>query len=309
MPFVQTIKYFLREIIIYRRKCIRFTAFEIFINKNFNVSSIQIFGKEDKIPVYDIYIFGSDQIWNPKLTMGFDDIFFGFFKTNNLAKKISVAASTEIKELTKKEEEYLKGALENFDCISVRENNLQNLLQPLTNKKISTILDPTLIANKSVFEKITIQPKINKKYILLYMVRVDKNVIKIAHHLAEQLDADVIQLTIGINKGYVKNRYQCESPGEFLGWLKNASCIVSTSFHGTAFSIIFNKPFYAISLKDNSESRIENLLRKLNLENRFIDKSTKPIYSEIDYTAINAKLEELKKESILFLQTSLTNPK
>ena len=187
---------------------------------------------------------GSDQIWNPQITKGFHKPYFGYFDFSKENRKyIAYAASMEASSLTQEEKAFYKKALDNFNAISVRETTLADLLQPLTSKKIETVLDPTLLANTDIWNSIVKRPLLNCKYVLVYQVRFDKNTRRIAQDIANQIGAKVIEITAWINWKFKKNVYQCCSPEEFLGWIKYASCIVTTSFHGTAFSVIFNKDY------------------------------------------------------------------
>lgn len=298
------VKACIRESLLLVKRIRRYNAFQTFINKRFNLSPTV---KDKAIPpFYDVYIMGSDQIWNPKITKGFDPVYFGFFNFDKENRKyISYAASMETKELDKESKDFIEKALMNFDAVSVREAQLKTLLQPLTGKDIELVLDPTLLAYKKIWDAIAIRPKINKKYILVYQVRYNVNTTRIARQLAKNINAEVIEITANLQMHLPNKNRQCESPEKFLGWVKNANCIVTTSFHGTAFSVIFNRPFYCIKLDDGGDTRSESLLKNLNLNDRMIGKEDIPTFSPVDYAKVNLKLKELKRESLDFLKTSI----
>ena len=104
---------------------------------------------------------------------------------------------------------------------------------------------------------------------------------------------------------YTRHWYQKATPEDFVNILRNAACVVTTSFHGTAFSLIFNRPFYTLKLNKGWDERSTSLLNQLNLQNRQIDITSAPEFSEIDYTNINIGLDKLRKESQDFLISAL----
>ena len=211
----------------------------------------------------------------------------------------------EVIEISKDISSEIQKRLLNFSNISVREDILQTLLQPLTNKKISKVADPTLLLEKQEWSLIHKIPKFKKKYVLVYHVRWNNNSIRITNQIANQIDAEVVQLSIGLRVLYRKNVYQCASPEEFLGWIHNASCVITTSFHGTIFSALYEVPFYSLLLSDGRDSRIVSLLHELNLEDRLISKDDSPTFSPINYAIAKEKIQFLRTNSLTFLQNSL----
>lgn len=295
------IKSCIREILLLAARIKRYNAFDKFIKNRLNLSDRVM---ERKIPnCYDVYIMGSDQIWNPKITHGFDPVYFGYFDFKKSKRKyISYAASMEAKMLNVETKNFYIKALSNFDAVSVRETKLAELLKPLTSKKIETVLDPTLIADRSIWDSIIRKPNIKHKYVLVYQVRNNENTMRIASEIANQINAVVIEVTAWLNICFRKNRFQCASPEEFLGLVKNAACVVTTSFHGTVFSIVFNRPFYCIQLDDYGDTRAQSLLRQIGLSERMIKKNLTPDFTEINYDdGINKCLSQLHEESLHYL--------
>jgi hypothetical protein len=239
---------------------------------------------------------------------GYDKVYFGDFSVRPGSKIISYAASMSAAPLTAEQKDFFIVQFKRIDTISVRESALQALLQPLTDKNITTVLDPTLLLNKSRWDiLLKNKPPRKRKYILLYQVRYSAECIRISRDISRQLKADVIELTGNIDDWRLKkNKRQCAGPQEFVNLVKYAECIVSTSFHGTAFAIIFNKPFYSLRLNDGRDSRVEGLLESLGLCDRFITEEQHPVFSLIDYTTANSKLEQLRSSSALYLQNAIT---
>lgn len=302
---ISLIKHCIKETLLLPNRIKRHKAFDKFINNRLNLSHRII--KRNIPNNYDVYIMGSDQIWNPKITQGFDPVYFGYFDFPKGNKKyISYAASMETNELNAEIRDLYIKALNNFDAISVREAKLAELLQPLTLKKIETILDPTLIADIATWKSIIKRPNIKHKYILVYQVRNNKNTMRIASEIANQINAVVIEVTSRLDIHFRKNRFQCTSTEKFLGLVKDAACIVTTSFHGTVFSIIFNRPFYCIQLDDNMDNRSQSLLKQIGLSERMIKKDDTPNFTKIDYNdRINKCILKLREKSLCYLRDNI----
>lgn len=295
-------KAIIKECLVSTMRVKRFLAFNHFIKCKLNLSE-----KKEVNDKYDIYIIGSDQVWNPRITRGFHSPYFADFSFNkNKRKYVSYAPSMGSKELRKEEKTFYKQALQNFDSISVRESQLSILLRPLTEKKVSVVLDPALLAEPTIWESIIIKPKIKEKYVLIYQVRTNSNTMRIASNIAKQINGRVITLHAWLSPNISKNNFQCASPEEFLGWIKYASCVVTTSFHGTAFSIVFNTPFYTIKLENDVDVRSLSILKQVGLNERFISKDSSPKFTTIDFTNTNSKLLELRNLSKRFLLRAIS---
>lgn len=293
----------LQEIIVFPKRLKRYKAFSHFIGYKLNLSERVV---ENNIPAkYDVYIMGSDQIWNPKITRGFDAVYLGdFTHAESNSRYVAYAASMAVTELDGPSKCYLSNALSNFNAISVRERQLAPLLQPLTKNKIAVVLDPTLLADPEIWENVTEGPHIKGKYVLVYQIRRDVNILRIANEIAAQLDASVVEIA---NPNIHTNNYKfvSASPEEFVELFKNASCVVTTSFHGTAFSVIFHRSFYFVKLGGELDIRSENLLTTIGLGDRMITKDSSPMFSEIDYSIADMKLLQLKQFSLEYLTRSL----
>lgn len=294
-----TVKRLIKETIILPKRIFRYKKFDRFINKWLNLSLPNTVS-----PSYDIYIMGSDQIWNPLMTKGFEDKYFGYFSfPKNQKRYVAYAASMEAECLTKEEMEYYVKALENFDAIGVRESVLASLLQPLTTTKISTVLDPTLLADVSIWNSFLIRKK-RRPYVLVYQTRYDKNVMRISHCIAEQLHAEIVVLTTQptwrLNKAWKSDA----SPSDFVNLISSATCVVTTSFHAVTFSVIFKRPFYCIQL-GKGDIRLRSLLMDIQLSDRMVEKNSVPIFQPIDFGNSDKCLHKLRQLSYQFLLSSL----
>jgi len=293
---------FVESILTFYTKIKRRKVFKEFIHNKLDLSE----DVSGIIPnYYDLYILGSDQIWNFSLTRGFDKVYYGFFKTFKASKKITYAASFGKAIIKEKEMKSLEVALKNFDGISLREKESIPLLKSITKSEIVNVLDPTLIADISTWNNIALKPFIRKKYVLVYQVTIDKQTRIIADYVAKQINATIVEIPAWVTFQYLSNNQLTTSPEQFLGWIKYADCIITSSFHGTAFSILFNKPFYTVNLNDGSENRPKNLLEDLGLTKRLINKNSFPEYESIDFQDANKKLDILRQYSINYLNQFL----
>ncbi len=294
-----------RELWVLDKRIKRYYAFNDFISSNLHLSK-RINGKFIP-PDYDIYIIGSDQIWNPRITCGFDSVYFGGFQfAKGKRKYISYAASMGLQELGDSDKKFYASALQNLDSISVREFQTASLLQPLTSKKVETVLDPTLLVDVRIWDAMAVAPRIGKKYVLVYQIGIDSDIIKMARKIAKETDAVVVEIMAGIYSRKSKYRIQCATPKEFLGWLKYANCVVTNSFHGTAFSVIFNRPFYNIAGNRN-DVRSLSFLESIGLENRVKAKKSFPAFSEIDYSDVDEIINGLRRNSKYFIKKAIGN--
>lgn len=280
--------------------------FDLFLKNNFNLSKT-VLSAENMPSDYDLIFLGSDQIWSPQICYGFDSIYWGQFK-HDTTRLVTYAASlgghNELSDLEwKNVGRYLKG----FERISVREKKLQEDLENRVGIKSELVVDPTILVKETSFECLAKKPKeMPDNYVLVFSVAPTDNLYGFAEKVAAQTGSEIIVLTA--NKLW-KCKYRNVTPTveEFLGWFKYAKCIVTVSFHGTVFSVLFRKDFY--SLTNYMQDRAEQLLKALGLESRLIESDTRTInnmsFTHIDYSSVNEKLDSLRESSISFIKQSL----
>lgn len=223
---------------------------------------------------FDCYIAGSDQIWN---TAPFDFDWSYFLPFVKAGRKISYAASMgpyAKKQITQKE--LISKYLSSFDAISVREEETAKIVRQLTNKKIRTDLDPTLLLSaKEWSQYINEKPIIQDDYIFVYVPHFDKQTFDIAAFLGKSLKMPVIESTrvIGFRSPKYRNiHYSFETgPLEFLNLLKNSRLTVCGSFHAVLFSTLFKKPFFAVNGKN--DNRMNDFLTNTELSSQCVDKT------------------------------------
>ncbi|MDD3685587.1 MAG: polysaccharide pyruvyl transferase family protein [Bacteroidales bacterium] len=259
---------------------------------------------------YDVFILGSDQIWNKGILGYYDNVLWGDFTTNKDAKIISYAASGAVRVLEKEDFTYIESNLNKMHAISVREMSFKNLLQPLTYKPISTTLDPTLLANPDIFNKIAKQPKIEGKYVLIYLLSDSNSDIRIvAEQIAKEVKAEIHIITF-LNDKWIskKNIHETCSPEEFLGLFKHAEFVITNSFHGTAFSLIFQKEFLSFLSNQPKDERILSLLSKLELGHKAIAQKDNALFNwriKTNWDSVLQRLNIEKQHSTTFLTDSI----
>ncbi len=269
--------------------------------KSENISS-NIFEK------YDAVVTGSDQIWNIQ-TSDADDIFFLPYSIS--AKKIAYACSindTNFKE--KRCDDNLKERILNYDFISIREKSGVDKVSQFIDykKKVYTMLDPTLLNTKEMFEEITSVRLIKEPYIFLYIMGAGVDVLETTQKISKIMGLPVytimtkrgIKQILKIEKHGIKMEKKHTSPSDFLSLVKYSEMVITESFHGTAFSLIFEKKFICINTTNlegmiRNDQRIINILGLVGLSNRYIcqkDVSTFDFNEDIDYNIVTKKRME-----------------
>lgn len=281
-------------------KLLKKIRFHIF-RKNFcNYSPLkyQISYNDDD---YNQYIVGSDQVFNLDLTQNEKEFFLPHIKDNR--KKASYAASLGVSNLKEEQKFFFKEYLDSFSHISLREETGKSLLQNiLKNKEIIQSIDPVFLTTKNEWEKISKKRIIKRNYILIYSFKAFDVAYDIAKQLKQEQDIDIVSISDRLTKLKSDVTYQRGvGPKEFLSLVQHADYIITDSFHGTAFSIIFNKNFTAIPYK-GTESRFIDMLSKFSLTNRIAYSISDLKNSIIDYETVNLRIKEYTQESYKYFK-------
>ena len=220
---VEKILYIIRLPFIYHNKRRASLAFDTFLNSSFRFSGI-VTGINDIPSNYDIIIFGSDQIWSPKICKGFDPVFFGQFEKKN-CRFISYAASLEeFPSFTMSQWKEITELLSHFDAVSVREKEFKKELSIRTQQNIEWVVDPTLLISSNILEKVAIKPHFDK-YVLLFTVQEGNLPYKLATQIAKDRGCQIVRvraiplMNIKTKEKGVINVGAC-SPAEFVGYIK-----------------------------------------------------------------------------------------
>lgn len=263
---------------------------------------------------YNVYLAGSDQIWNPQITHWNPAYFLNFIGEDFL--KVIYAASLALtdKEIGRLEGKF-KDQLESLEYISVREQVSAECLHKITGKRITTVLDPTMLLEAQDYEKLIPEKKlVNGKFILFYFLTHDTAAVDWANLMSLKFGYPIIHYFADMpekvfNAG--SGDFTFAGPGEFLWYIKNAELVFTNSFHGTVFSILFQKPFYTYTTKRDMLTRVLDLTERLGLTGRRLsnESSLKQVTLEIDYTEANKRLAQERKCSWEYLIHALKGNK
>lgn len=268
-------------------------------------------------PFADIYVTGSDQVWNSTYNGGLDRAYFLDFVPKE-SKKIAYSASIGMDRFPVEEENEVQKLLSAYNSISVREKKAIEILGSLGITNVSHVLDPTLLLDKSQWLKLVDTKCFRKKepYLLLYSVeslRERQLIEDIAIRIAKKRCLKIY----AIYYSGIETKFKCSdsnfyyaTPDMFISLFSQADYVVVSSFHGTAFAVNFNKQFVSISPK-HFNSRVSSLLGICGLENRYI--YNKEDYKDdvddypIDYIKVNDILSRERLISDMFINDSLAN--
>ena len=296
------LRYIVKNLISYRKMRKSSRVFDEFLKVRLKLSP-RVYSACDIPSYYDCIVFGSDQIWNPRLCGGFNPVFWGAFPKRNV-KFVSFAASLgEPKELNEEHWNRIGCLINVFDKISVREKELKICLENRFHIEVKRCLDPTLLVNQNCFEEILYTPQ-DTDYVFLYNVQKDPYATKFARFIAEKLNCKVI---LGQAKPDVRKNIEvgCKlvegfAPEMFLGYIKNARLVLANSFHAIAISLVFRKNFY--SLDCARPGRVKDLLASLGLLDRHVSSRDLNIdINDVDYSLLSSKLQTLRAESLQFI--------
>ena len=263
-------------------------------------------------PIYDVYMVGSDQVWNPNASSSIEPYFLTFAPHSALT--VSYASSFGVSKIENNSiANRIKLGLSSIKTISVRESSGVNLVKELTGRTAQLVCDPTLLLNKSEWTMF-MKPVSNmpQRYVLIYQLSESDAIVKLATRIGKQEQIPVYRICkrafkVKKDKGVVN--ILNAGPSEFLSLITNASFIITNSFHGTAFSINFEVPFYTVvSAKKKNNNRMESLLDYVGLGKRIVkddvDITNLPIVG-YDVNATQLKLKSFRLESEKFLEDAL----
>ena len=281
---------------IYRK---RFKVFEKFSDTLIKQTRINTYDEINK--EFSMICIGSDQIWNPYFLNNF---YYSFGKFSNNA--FSYAASFGIEKIPDEYKEEIKDGLEKIKNISVREEKGADIVEEFISKRPEVNIDPTLLLTYKEWNKIVEIPKSlpNKKYILTYFLgKYSNKRRKYINDFAKKNNLEVVSLA------QIKDiKYYFMGPSEFLYFIKNCEMVLTDSFHGAIFSIIYKKPFYIFNREEKIESmnsRIETLLKKFDLKEREIKDYSQSLEFDCDFSKVDSILEIERKKSMEYLKNAI----
>lgn len=301
LSVIRNLLLFLRAIFIVPTRLKRKKIFERFLRNHIDVCSVDLANLNSS---FDAFFLGSDQIWNPQITSGLDKIYFGQFPAARGKKLIAYAASAGSCKYLLPYANVLQSLILNFHAISVRERSLADYLQKITNNTIHVTIDPVLLAGRSIYSKLAHKKISRKPYLLSFQLVYNELQSLIAKEIAKEKGLNVIELS-SLESLKQRKLLVAESPESFLSLFLEASYVVTSSFHGTVFAILFEKDFNTVSLDAMQSERMSDLLRSLNLYDRLVIDGNQPTTASIDFNVVNKRLDELRASSQMFIKEVL----
>lgn len=249
----------------------------------------------------DVYITGSDQVWGPVIDGSYDNA-YGLSFINNV-KKVSYAASFGRVDFNNEIEEYYKKLLAEYTYLTAREDSAVEIIKNF-GYDVEQSLDPTLLLDKNYWSKY-VQPNKNGKYILIYQIHNDSRLGEYAKKIAKGKGIKLIRISASYHQIIREGKFKYNpSVEEFLTYIKNAECLITDSFHGTAFAINFNTNFVAVMPNSKTGSRNISILNLTGLKGRLLTDfdNLELADKKIDYNKVNEILDIERKKSLSILK-------
>lgn len=250
---------------------------------------------------YYTLITGSDQVWNPDITDGLKELFF--CRVDGVTKRISYAPSIGKEKYNDEDAEKAKKWVKELDYCSLREANSAEYIANLTGVKTECVCDPVFLPDRSVYEKIASERISDKKYVLVYSIVRNEKMLETAKAFAENQGLELIEICQMKDRKAAHKQYTNLGPDKFISAIKHSEYVFTNSFHGTAFSLIFEKELFAFENRERG-TRITNILEKASLVNRLVDDSCVLPEGKCDYTN-KAAFDEYVENSKAFLKCAL----
>lgn len=249
------------------------------------------------------YVCGSDTIFAVP-EFGFDDGYYANYDAMK-GRSVAYAASFGDYDIPEDSLSLLRDRLDNFNSIALRENDKIPLVRSLYGKPLYKVVDPTLLLSPEDYDPITETPANDRPYLLLYSRRRNVQMDEFAEKYASDHGLEIVEISLNaMNADRHTMRYDA-GVEEFLGLVKNASMVVTNSFHGMIFAVQFRRPFYIFSRK-LCDIKIAEMLDQFGIDGRLINSSVTQEAPEIDYDRVHERIADLRKESLDILRQELT---
>ena len=302
----------------------RVTAFNKFRKKylNFSPREYKMYSQlQNSTHECDAYVCGSDQIWNPTFYNKCNPAYYLAFVEDSIPK-IAYAPSIGINDIPTQYLDDFKQYISRFDSLSSREQTGVEIIEKYTHRKATLVLDPTLLLPGKSWRRLIPKrrPITKKRYLLCYLFAQHEYYDLVIERLSKQLQCEVVIIPV-IDREYIVKHHTPLGVGpiEFINLIESADFILTDSFHGTVFSLLFNKSFYCLK-RDNDvdcysmNSRLYNILNLVNMKDRLLtqEEALDTDYSRISddaYCAISDRIEVLRENSITYLKNALGDHK
>ena len=258
----------------------------------------------DRIPTdFDAYVIGSDMLWSyDTASDAFEPVYMGEFSRKPESKVVGYAISGTPRSFRRLGEERKFDFCANFDALSVREQSLADIVSYYTGQPTACCIDPTLLTTKDLWADFSRTESPRKPYLVTYYLRTfcltRETLDAKLEALAQAQGLDIVDID-------VTGRTAPLRVEDFVSILRDAAYIVTDSFHGVAYSLIFERPFHALTLHDSYDDRYADILRAIGAEAQLVDTDFDPAIPQIDYPALHERIREYRSGSLVFLKQNL----
>ncbi len=283
--------------------------FDNFMRKDILLSS-EVYFTADELAYadYDVIVFGSDQIWNTDLTNGIAFEYLGKHFDNSITRLISYAASCGKDSLKPEWKNDFLPLLQRFQSLGIREKAFADFLCDEYGLPAQTVLDPVFLLEKAEWEQMVsnINVSDNGPYLLVYAFQTEDDIYHLARKIATERGLKLVVISYK-KEDKLNDMLQLTDAGpkDFVALIHNADFICTSSFHGMAFAILFEKNFYCMGHPLYSQRNID-LLNMIGMRDRLFTKETEiKKIDDCNYTHAREKLIALKKHSLKFLKEAI----
>lgn len=287
--------------------------FDSFIRKNIPLTKPTLYTIDDlkKLPVEGVvYISGGDQLWNSFHPSGRDDAYKLTFISG--VKKLAIGTSMGRTSFSDEELRELSSKVKDFSFIGLREQSTVELLKPYLSTPVNHVVDPVLLLRKNDYLKLCgDKPYIKDPYLLMYMTAKSEKLNKTVEYVSKKLGLKIVHVS-GFSKKCKCNYFlKSIGPETLLNLIVHARFVISSSFHATLFSILFEKQFCSFLPESGTNTRIEDLLSFYGLSNRIIHDASevKRTDSLIDYTQVTNTVEHFSEQSRQMIISAISSKK
>ena len=252
----------------------------------------------------DGFVCGSDTIFCINEFKGFVEGYYANFDCMR-GRSVSYAASFGDPTFTPEDYQTLNDRLKNFRAIGIREYGMLDYVRNHCGVRAERVIDPTLLAEASCYDKITAKPQMNEKYLLYYSRRYNRKMEQFAEQMAKERGLKFVEISIratNAEKGHIM-RYDA-GVEEFLSLVNNAECVVTNSFHGVIFAVQLRTPFYCFS-REQGDTKIGEVLSLFGLNNHIMIDGTEKVPSMIDFDVVHDRIADARKGCEEYLKYAL----
>ena len=254
-------------------------------------------------------VVGSDQVWNFDLKTIIDKRYLLDYIADP-AKKVAYGASMGSSDFPAESRQEIEDAIRQFRAVSCREFDGAERLSHIRGEDVPVVVDPTLVVDPTVWDKLAdkVPAQAKNPYVYVYLREKSLRAMELAQSVAAKRGLEVLSVTCDRPDG--KGKFKRQGPLEWLRCVRDASYVVTNSFHGVCFSLVFRKSFNAVTLdgdtwRAQTNSRITGLLAQVGLEGRYATGDAKPDCGDIDYGAVGRLLDARREQSRAWLASAL----